>query len=154
MPRKQPESINRYYKWGSEACRVYDDGTGNETADFYTSDMGFVPVDVAVLIDQASLISREEYDDLVRAAPERIERVRTLSLTEPDSPIVETTYFRWDGDACRLHKHKNGRMTADLYRGGVGFVPISPFERDWSVPICEEDYKDLVEEEDEVRKTD
>lgn len=43
-----------------------------------------------------------------------------------ESLIIRTRYFSWVGDACRLHEHKNGSVTADLYRGFKGIVPISP----------------------------
>jgi hypothetical protein len=150
MPGKMREPSVRYYNWGDRASRVHDDGTGTETADFYQSDTGFVPMPAEMLSD-AIPISREEYDELLRTEPERRERERVAALTD-DSPIVETLYFRWDGDACRLHKHQNGRETADLYRGGLGLVPINSVEWEWGVPISFEQYQDLVEEEIEVRK--
>jgi hypothetical protein len=153
MTNPTPNSPSvRYYNWGDRASRVHDDGTGALTADFYQSDMGFVSFDCEILFSEAKPISREEYQELLRTEPERRERERVAALTD-DSPIIQTLYFRWDGDACRLHKHQNGRETADLYRGGgVGYVPISSAEWGWGVAVSEQQYQRLVMEEDEYRR--
>lgn len=67
-------------------------------------------------------------------------------MTEADEAWVR--FFNWEGDACRLHLHANGAMTADLYRAGKGVVPILISDvLDGAREINEEDYKDLVQEE-------
>lgn len=63
-----------------------------------------------------------------------------------------TRYFRWEGDACRMHTDGTGKETADLYRGGKGFVPISAGDLLFSaVAIGEAEYLTLVEQEDSLR---
>ena len=65
-----------------------------------------------------------------------------------------TRYFRWDGDACRLYEHPDGRRTADLYRFGMGIVPIDAFQLDYAVEISQTAYLALVEEEFQLNKDD
>jgi hypothetical protein len=36
-----------------------------------------------------------------------------------------TRYFAWEGDACRMREQENGDVTADIYRAGKGFLPVS-----------------------------
>ena len=71
--------------------------------------------------------------------------------SEPRNPKSGTTFYEWEGDACRLHVQTNGAMTADIYRGGKGILPISIMEIFFcSAQISEARYKKLVKEENEV----
>ncbi len=64
------------------------------------------------------------------------------------SPEVITRFFSWEGDACRLHKEASGVLTADLYRGGMGIVPINPSDILFGAKeVSKEAYEALVQEE-------
>jgi len=68
-------------------------------------------------------------------------------------PIVSTRFYRWDGDPCRIHSHANGDLTADLYRGGKGHVPVGPVDILFGgSEISESMYQELVLEEIELNK--
>ncbi|MGA7077081.1 MAG: hypothetical protein WBQ43_05120 [Terriglobales bacterium] len=59
-----------------------------------------------------------------------------------------TSYYAWEGDACRLHEKKNGDQVADIYRGGRGLLPINPADLLFSArQIGPAEYRDLVHEE-------
>lgn len=61
---------------------------------------------------------------------------------------VSISYYSWEGDACRLHEHPNGDMTADIYRAGEGVLPINVTDILFGAKrISEEAYKELVLEE-------
>ncbi len=63
------------------------------------------------------------------------------------------SYYRWEGDACRLIEDENGRITADIYRAGRGHLPISESDILFNgVIINEEEYKELVLEEIALKK--
>jgi hypothetical protein len=59
-----------------------------------------------------------------------------------------TSYYAWEGDACRLHEKKNGDQVADVYRGGKGLLPIHPADLMFCArQIGPAEYRDLVHEE-------
>lgn len=63
------------------------------------------------------------------------------------------SYFRWDGDPCRIIEDENGNVTADIYCGGRGHLPISETDILFNgVNISEEEYKELVLEEIALNK--
>jgi hypothetical protein len=64
------------------------------------------------------------------------------------SSDIMTSFYDWEGDACRLHEHANGDLTADIYRAGRGTLPISPTDLQFHASeINETRYKELVQEE-------
>lgn len=82
-------------------------------------------------------------DAATRASIEAVFETNQRHLETPG-----TTYHSWDGDACRLHIDKNGDMTADLFRGGKGILPISPVDILWGAhEISERHFKVLVKDE-------
>ena len=59
-----------------------------------------------------------------------------------------TSYYAWEGDACRLHEKKNGDQCADIYRGGKGLLPINPADLLFCAKeIGPAEYRGLVDEE-------
>ena len=67
-------------------------------------------------------------------------------MTEPSETYV--LYYNWEGDACRLVQHPDGSMSADLYRGGKGLLPIDIADVLFGAKRISEDmYKELVLEE-------
>jgi hypothetical protein len=69
------------------------------------------------------------------------------------TPEVITSFYNWEGDACRLHEHADGQETADLYRGGKGLLPINPSDIHFcATEISEATYQELVLEEIARRK--
>lgn len=65
-----------------------------------------------------------------------------------DTKIIATKFYEWEGDACRVHEDEIGNLTADIYRGGVGFIPMPASDVIWkSKSISEQQYKKLVTEE-------
>ncbi len=66
---------------------------------------------------------------------------------------VSISYYRWEGDPCRMLEDEAGNITADIYRAGRGNVPIN--ETDlmfYGIKISEKEYKDLVLEEIALNK--
>lgn len=67
---------------------------------------------------------------------------------------VTTYYYRWEGDACRLHIHPNGNYTADIYRAKHGILEINHpsdlFYR--AVRISQSMYEELVAEEESLSR--
>lgn len=62
-------------------------------------------------------------------------------------------YYNWEGDACRVHTHADGSITADIYRGGKGVLPVDVSDVIFSAgEISEAMYKQLVREEIALRK--
>lgn len=67
--------------------------------------------------------------------------------------VQTTTFYRWNGDACRVHEDKDGTLTADVYRAGRGTLPVSATDILYgSVEISEKQYKELVREEIAISK--
>jgi hypothetical protein len=61
-----------------------------------------------------------------------------------------TRYYRWEGDACRIHVDEYGTETADIYRAGKGMLRINPVDVQFgAVQVGRADYDELVLEEDE-----
>jgi len=66
-----------------------------------------------------------------------------------------TTYYDWDGAACRLHRHDNGNVTADVFRGGKGLIAMSAATIEWEgAPISAATYHTMVERETERHRRD
>ena len=62
-----------------------------------------------------------------------------------------TRYFRWEGDACRVHAHENGDLTADIYRAGIGFLEVCASDvLDSSAQIGREEYEQIIKRKDEM----
>lgn len=57
----------RYFNWEGDACRVYDDENGIETADIYICGKGLQPIDSTEILFGAQRISEEMYKELVRS---------------------------------------------------------------------------------------
>jgi hypothetical protein len=65
---------------------------------------------------------------------------------------VTTRYYRWEGDACRIHTDADGNETADTYRAD-GYCSLSPTDVQWNgVQIGLAEYQELVDEEDALHK--
>jgi hypothetical protein len=47
-------------------------------------------------------------------------------------PATKTRYYLWEGDACRVHKDADGNETADTYRAGNVYVPLSAADVIWN----------------------
>lgn len=62
-------------------------------------------------------------------------------------------YYSWEGDACRVMEDEMGNLDADIYRAGVGTLPVKPYDViDNSRQISEEKYKEIVLKEIEYHK--
>ena len=65
-----------------------------------------------------------------------------------EEPNKTIRYFEWECDACRVIEYANGRVTADLYRGGKGLIEVNSCDVIWGgKEIGEKSYKELVLEE-------
>lgn len=72
-------------------------------------------------------------------------------MSKKSKPSIR--YYSWEGDACRVHEDEMGDMTADIYRAGVGTLPVKPYDViDNSRQISEKEYKEIVREEIEYHK--
>lgn len=59
--------------------------------------------------------------------------------------VPSTRYYRWDGKACRVHEDERCDLTADIYRAGNAYVPISPTDViDGAVQIGQAEYERLT----------
>jgi hypothetical protein len=64
-----------------------------------------------------------------------------------------TRYYRWEGDACRIHTDADGNETADTYRAGNVYFPLSAADVVKNgVEIGRAAFQDLVDEEEALRK--
>lgn len=64
-----------------------------------------------------------------------------------ESALQSTSYYRWEGDACRVHEDEHGNLTADIYRSGRGIFPVNATDVLYgSVEISEKQYKELVQQ--------
>lgn len=55
-------------------------------------------------------------------------------------------YYDWEGDACRvIEDTTTGDLLAELYRGGIGYIPTNYADILYSArPISEDEHKELV----------
>jgi hypothetical protein len=64
-----------------------------------------------------------------------------------------TRYYRWEEDACRIHVDADGNETADTYRAGNVYLPLSAADVVQNgVEISRAAYQDLVDEEEALQK--
>jgi hypothetical protein len=69
--------------------------------------------------------------------------VISADMTESSDAYI--VYCSWEGTPCRLLQHKDGSMTADIYRGGKGLVEIDAGDLLFGAKeISEATYKELV----------
>jgi hypothetical protein len=64
-----------------------------------------------------------------------------------------TRYYRWEGDACRIHVDADGDETADTYRAGNVYLPLSAADVVQNgVEIGRAAFQELVNEEEALQK--
>lgn len=62
---------------------------------------------------------------------------------------IVTSYYRWEGSACRIHLHPNGDLTADVYNAGQELHETSPTDVHLkAVQIGKHEYDEIVAEEE------
>lgn len=65
MSREKREPLTRYYRWEGDACRIYIDVDGNETADTYRAGNVYLPLSAADVLLNGVEIRRAAFQDLV-----------------------------------------------------------------------------------------
>lgn len=66
---------------------------------------------------------------------------------------IITNFYRWEGDACRVHEDEQGNLSADVYRAGRGVLPVNATNVLYgSVEISEKQYKELVQQKIALRR--
>jgi hypothetical protein len=69
-----------------------------------------------------------------------------LSVLKPlSAPIASTRYFDWNGEPCRVHRHENCHLSADIIRGPEGIKEIETIDvLSYGREISEAGYNKLV----------
>ncbi len=63
---------------------------------------------------------------------------------------IKTSFYSWEGDACRVHEDSMGNLTAEIYHKGRGFVPVKPYNViDNSPQISEEQFYEIIKDDEE-----